>query len=662
MKKRSHILLCVLMLAFVSAIAVHAESYRIVRLSKSPITIGGVKLSEDSIFDGSKKIEWTDDKQAMEVVNTTTGKYYTVSRRVCPQNGRTIKDFIVRTAYGSTRDSDDDASLILATSPVGPEFPERRAALVIGNSNYEEMARLRNAQGDAAAVADELAAIGFDVMQLYEADERSMKNALRRFFKLARGYDFVMFYFAGHGVQEDGFNYLLPVEARLEFKSELRNCLSADDVVQHLDAMPAAGRLVVLDACRNARKSWARSADEGLARMEAGEGTVILFSTQSGKTALDGDGEHSPFATALLANITKPDTDFTHAINNVVRDTYFATEKQQYPLLVGSLLNDFAFNGGRLTAAPEGNTKIADSEISEWVEKGNKAFKEENYAEALKWFEKAAEQGDAWAQNELGFMYLNGKGVVQNFSLAEHWFGKAAEQGLEQAQCSLGLMYHSGLGVAQNFSLAAQWYRKAAEQGFIYAQFLLGVMYEYGRGVEQNFSLAEHWYRKAAEQGDASAQCNIGSMYYNGKGVEQNFSLAEHWYRKAAEQGNAEAQYNLGVMYINGEGVTENFSLATQWYQKAAEQGLAQAQYNLGVLYYYGEGVAQSFSLAEQWYRKAAEQGNASAQYNLGVMYANGEGVAKDLNEARKWFRLAAAQGHRGAQEELRKAALSGGL
>lgn len=691
MKKRSHILLCVLMLASVLANAVHADSYRIVRLSKSPISIGGVKLTEQATFDGSKKIEWTDDKQVMEVVNTTTGKHYTARRRVSPQNGRTIKDFIVRTAYGSTRDSDDDASLILATSPVGPEFPERRAALVIGNSNYEEMARLRNAQGDAAAVADELATMGFDVMQLYEADERSMKNALRRFSKLARGYDFVMFYFAGHGVQEDGFNYLLPVEARLEFKSELRNCLSADDVVQHLDAMPAAGRLVVLDACRNARKSWARSADEGLARMEAGEGTVILFSTQSGKTALDGDGEHSPFATALLANITKPDTDFTHAINNVVRDTYFATEKQQYPLLVGSLLNDFAFNGGRVSATPEGKDNSADSEIHEWVEKGNKAYDEEQYAEALKWYEKAAAQGDISAQTKLGYMYIEGTGVTPDYAEAAKWFHKSAEQGDAGAQCILGAMYANGEGVAQNYSLAAQLYQKAAEQGLAPAQYSLGVLYTNGLGVSQNYAEAVKWYQTAAEQSFAPAQCNFGAMYVKGQGVSQNYTEAVKWFREAAKQGYAEAQHNLGVMYADGQGVSQdyteavkwyqiaaeqsfapaqcnlgimyydgigveqNFSLAAQWYRRAAEQGFAQAQYNLGVMYYYGEGVTQNFSLAEQWYRKAAEQGDASAQFNLGIMCYNGEGVTKDSNEARKWFRLAAAQGHSGAQEILVK-------
>lgn len=691
MKQRYNILTCVLILAFALADSVYADSYRIVRLSKSPIIIGGVKLTERATFDCSKTIEWTDDKQVMEVVNTTTGKHYTARRKVNPQKGRTIKDFILRTSYGSTRDTDEDITLTLATSPVGPEFPERRAALVIGNSNYEEMARLRNAQGDAAAVADELSTLGFDVMQLYEADERSMKNALRRFSKLTRGYDFVMFYFAGHGVQEDGYNYLLPVEARLEFKSELRNCLSADDVVQHLDALPATGRLVVLDACRNAHKSWTRSADEGLARMEAGEGTVILFSTQSGKTALDGEGEHSPFATALLANIKKPDMDFTHAINNVVRDTYFATDKQQYPLLVGSLLNDFAFNGGRDTATPGGSVKFTDSEIHEWMEKGSKAYDEKDYVTARKWLAKAAEQGDAEAQYKLGILYNRGHGVETNKEEALLWYQKAAEQGLAIAQCKLGDMYLYGLGdmASCNYAEALKWYEKAAAQGDILAQNSLGIMYLKGIGVTQDYAEAAKWYHKSAEQGDGVAQCALGVMYANGdgvardygeavkwllksadqnnvaaqstlaamydvgEGVAQNFEESAKWYRKAAEQGDTYSQYYLATYYFNGKGVPQNDTEAVKWYERAAEQGFPPAQCYLGYMYSRGRGVQQDYKRAVELYLSAANEGDHIAQYNVANMYADGKGVAQNFSLAVQWYRKSASRGFSAAQYSL---------
>ncbi len=570
MKKRCLISFFAFGLAVALSAAVHAATYRIVRLSQSPIIIGGIEMRVDSTFSDDKKIEWTDDRQVMQVVNTATGRHYTARRRVNPNAGRTrtIKDFIIRTSYGSTRDPGDDATLVLEPSPVGPEFPERRAALVIGNSNYGELAQLRNAQGDAAAVADELSRLGFDVMQLYEADDRSMKNALRNFARQARGYDFVMFYFAGHGVQEDGNNYLLPVEARLEFKSELRDCLNADDVVHYLDAVPAMGRLIVLDACRNARKSWARDVDEGLARMEAGEGTVILFSTQSGKTALDGDGEHSPFATALLSNIVEPDVDFTHAINNVVRDTYFATQKLQYPLLVGALLSDFAFNSAKITAS-----RATDSDISEWIKKGNEALENENYAEAVKWYRRAAEHGYVYAQYNLGLMYYSGQGVSCNYAEALKWYLKAAEQGHAIAQTNVGCMYYNGEGVNCDYAEALSWFHKAADQGRATAQFNLGCMYYHGQGVSPNYTEALKWYRKAAEQGDAGAYAMLGWMYYAGKGTSRNYTEALKWFRYAAEQGHATAQYNLGAMYFEGKGTPKDLKEGRKWLELAADQG-----------------------------------------------------------------------------------------
>lgn len=611
MSLRYFIFICLCAFAF----TMNADTYRIVRLSKSPIKIGGVRLKVGSTFTDDKKIEWTDDTQEMQVVNTATGKRYMARRRVNPNAGRThtIKDFIVRTSFGSTRDTEDDASLTLVPSPIGPEFPERRAALVIGNSNYQEMSQLRNAQGDAAAIADMLAGLGFDVMQLYEADERSMKNALRRFARQARGYDFVMFYFAGHGVQDEGFNYLLPIEARLELQSELRYCLSADDVVQQLDALPASARLIVLDACRNAHKSWTRSADEGLARMEAGEGTVILFSTQSGKKALDGDGDHSPFATAMLENIAMPGVDFTHAINNVVRATYNATQKLQYPLLVGALLSDFSFN------TPLKDNRTSVEQLQDWLKKGEQAYHEEKYREAFKWYCEAAEHGNASAQH------------------------------------NLGVMYSEGLGVEKNYEKSFMWYRRAAEQGHYDAQYNLGVMYAKGRAVAKDYKEAQKWYRMAAEHGHVSAQNNLGVMYLNGGVTEKNFKEALIWFSKAAEQGNASAQNNLGVMYGEGFGTEKNYNEAQKWYRMAAQQGSENAQCNLGIMYLNGYGVNKDFTEALKWFHKAAERGFSLAQFNIGMMYAEGKGVTKSADEARYWLEKAAAQGHEDARKELSK-------
>ena len=330
----------------VAVTSLSAKTYRITRLNESPITIGGRQLVVNKTFDSADAIKWKSDNQVMQVVDTETGKSYVARKRVNrgAKSNMTIADFLVHTSNGSTRGTNGKGIPEFTRSEVSGDFPERRAALVIGNSNYSELAPLRNAQSDAVAVSDNLLSLGFDVMQLYECDGSDMKTALTEFCRNAGSYDFILFYYAGHGIQDEGHNYLVPVDKALEFKSELRDCLECDDVAQRFDAMSAESRMIILDACRNTKKTWSRSADEGLARMEPGRGSVILFSTESGRVAQDGEGDHSPFATALLDNITKPGVNFSDVINGVVRDTYNATAKKQYPMQMGALLSNFCFN------------------------------------------------------------------------------------------------------------------------------------------------------------------------------------------------------------------------------------------------------------------------------------------------------------------------------
>ena len=126
-----------------------------------------------------------------------------------------------------------------------------------------------------------------------------------------------------------------------------------------------------------------------------------------------------------------------------------------------------------------------------------------------------------------------------DFAEAVNWFRKAADQGHAVAQFSLGVMYNKGHGVEKNERETVAWFRKAAEQGYAPAQCNLGVSYEVGRGVEKNEREAVAWFRKAAEQGDTAAQSDLGAMYRDGRGVEKNAREAVAWFRKAADQGYA---------------------------------------------------------------------------------------------------------------------------
>ena len=154
---------------------------------------------------------------------------------------------------------------------------------------------------------------------------------------------------------------------------------------------------------------------------------------------------------------------------------------------------------------------------------------------------------------------------------------RAAEQGDAKAQYNLGVMYAKGKGVSKNAREAVKWFRLAAEQGYAAAQTGLGLMYAEGKGVSKNDREAAKWFRLAAEQGFAKAQYNLALMYHSGEGVPKNYREAVKWVRLAAEQGLAEAQYNLGVVYGLGEGAIQDYQEAYIWYSLAAVSGVSDA-------------------------------------------------------------------------------------
>jgi TPR repeat protein len=212
-----------------------------------------------------------------------------------------------------------------------------------------------------------------------------------------------------------------------------------------------------------------------------------------------------------------------------------------------------------------------------------------------------------------------------------------AEQGNAEAQEALGFFYCIGAGVPRDYVQAAKWFRKAAEQGNAEGQYRLGLSYYNGEGVPKDYAQATFWWRKAAEQGNDTAQYNLKYL------LHYDYAQAAAEYRKAAEQGDAQAQYNLGASYSRGQGVPQDDTQAAAWYRKAAEQGNASAQYGLGFLYAIGQGVPQDYAQAAFWYREAAEQGDAQAQFQLGALYDDGLGVPQNYAEAYFWLELVAA-------------------
>lgn len=214
-----------------------------------------------------------------------------------------------------------------------------------------------------------------------------------------------------------------------------------------------------------------------------------------------------------------------------------------------------------------------------------------------------------------GDKYYNGTdGVTKNYAKALELYLQAAEQGYAWAQTRVGYMYDLGQGTSEDNMKAMTWYTKAAEQGNLTAQNNIGALYEKGEGVTKDYTLAAQWYQKAADQNNARSQANLAELYFYGQGVPQDYNQAFIWALRASEQGDVRGQFRLGYLYDLGKGVTQNYTLAREWYLKAAEQGNTGSMLNLGVIFEHGKGVKKNDSEALAWYNKAADNGNTKAK------------------------------------------------
>ena len=242
-------------------------------------------------------------------------------------------------------------SPIIVPKPIN----SRRVALVIGNSGYRNVPILANPQRDAAAVADVLRKIGFDTVSLMiNLDRDHMSSALREFAKLAESSDWAVVYFAGHGMEVGGINYLVPTDAKIASDRDIG--FEAVPLEQVLNAAERAKRLrlIILDACRdnpfaNQMKRTQtianRSVARGLVAIEPEAGTLVVYAAKDGETASDGDGLNSPFATAFIENVQTPGLEVRRLFDFVRDDVMEATQRKQKPFSYGSISGrqDFYF-------------------------------------------------------------------------------------------------------------------------------------------------------------------------------------------------------------------------------------------------------------------------------------------------------------------------------
>lgn len=234
------------------------------------------------------------------------------------------------------------------------EAKEKRVALVLGNAAYEHAQALVNPVRDAEAITSLLEDLDFQVISGFDQTKMQTQETIARFAREVRGADIALFFYAGHGMQVDGSNYLLPVDARLEDETSLDFEAVQIDFILRQMSRETGVRLVFLDACRDnplaavfAKANPSERATSGLAEIkiaDAGAGTLVAFATGPLKVAYDGSGDHSPFTTALLSHLGEKNVPLTTVMTAVTGDVYKATGGKQRPWVNVSLTGEVRLN------------------------------------------------------------------------------------------------------------------------------------------------------------------------------------------------------------------------------------------------------------------------------------------------------------------------------
>jgi uncharacterized caspase-like protein len=310
-------------------------------------------------------------------------------------------------------------SILLLFGAVATAQAERRVALVMGNSDYKNVSRLPNPGNDATAVAKLFKDAGFDVIESKrDLNIADMRRAVRDFSNTVRDADIAVVYYAGHGIEVDGTNYLIPVDAALENDVDVEDeTLSLDRFLKVLEPVKRL-RLVILDACRDnpfaktmKRSMGSRAVSRGLAKVEPqSSDTLIAFAAKAGSTASDGDGGNSPFARAIVKNIAVPGVDLRIAFGRVRDEVLKATNSKQEPFVYGSL------GGTELSLVPALAPKAAEAPAAAPVDPNAEARRDYEFVERI---------GTLQAWDE--FLSVHKTGMFANLARAQRAKIAAAE-------------------------------------------------------------------------------------------------------------------------------------------------------------------------------------------------------------------------------------------
>lgn len=438
---------------------------------------------------------------------------------------------------------------ILFVGWTGPLWAADRVALVVGMSSYRTVAALDNTVRDAQGISNTLRDIGFEVTTLTDVGGAELRRGLEDFAFRAETSELALVYFAGHGVEVQGENFLIPVDADVKSNQDIqRQSLSLSEFLSAVDGARKM-RIVILDSCRDnpfgdlidagvtqdqvaqqaATRSSSRSAGGGgLAPATPDRGTLVAYAARDGQKALDGEGQNSPFALALMHNLPKQGLEISLMFRQIRDEVLDATRNLQEPHTYGSLSGQpfyLAGAGEGQSLVGSDNLRVAWSDI--------RPDQEQRLA-------MLAGQGDTRSLVGLAYMRLNSDDTRFNPAEAAEFLQKASDAGSAEAMFELAQLYEIGQGVAQDQARALALYQASAELEFPDALNDLGFMYfQGGLGLAQDQPKALGLFERAARQRHPQAMFNYAALIDDGlvpgRGPEQ---AGELLYR-ALRSGNS---------------------------------------------------------------------------------------------------------------------------
>lgn len=577
-------------------------------------------------------------------------------------------------------------------------YAENRLALIIGNSDYPE-AKLDNPVHDAEDIADKLKLLGFHVEKMTNCSLREMKESISDIAEDASNYDVVLFYYAGHGIQTEGKNFLIPVDAKIETEADVEySCTSLNYLLDKLDESECPMKIIVLDACRNNPFAQSRHRgvpNTGLATVNhPSKGTFITFSTAAGKVASDGIGRNSPYTTAFLKSLDSPNLALFDFFNEVGRNVLALTSNKQDPWANHSTIEGrFIFNENKtsnkisytteveaniveklpvavdgksirslyITSAPstDGYSDSMRLELEQKYQEAEHLEKQNKSKEAFRIYKEIADAGYSKAMWTVAWSCKIGRGTTVNEPM---W--------IRYADWSVQNQDYVGASLLGEFLLEHDYYEDAffyfeyayenmrkSNLHFEKTAYLLGECYQYGYGTTENLEKAIKCYRESLKHSFGSAEYSDAGKALKKLNVSFTDVSLSDFVDAIPRMVNGKSPkelYNLGKDSEKGGGFEpKDLVKAYAYFKASAEKGYGLALVKMSDIYAGDNGYPfQDSKLSKEYYEKGIAQlikdsdNDGDICLELYFIYKNGHGTTIDMEKAEFYVKKGASLDH----------------